>query len=275
MSRRVLNDEGMRRNVTAHVEANVSSTADITWSVAVSAVVPRATEQITVTVDGSPVEVEEIVDGMTRLHRCREVPAGNLVLDYRCTVDEQAPEPDVTLLDEVVFLRPSRYVDSDTMAPVATATFAGQQGKQLLDSVALWVNQSLQYVSGSSRPTDGAVDTYLSRQGVCRDFAHLVIAMLRGLNVPARLVSVYAPGLSPMDFHAVAEALIDGKWQVVDATSMAPRTAMLRIATGRDASDTAFMTVAGGQVELGLMEVTAVAEPALPVDDSTMLTQLR
>lgn len=265
----------MRRVVSAHVEATVSATADITWSVAVSEVVPRAEEELTVTVDGTKIEMEEIVDGMTRLHRCRQTPAGDLVLDYRCTVDEQAPEPDVTLLDEVVFLRPSRYVDSDTLTPVAHATFGGKQGKDLLDSVAVWVNQSLQYVSGSSRPTDGSIQTYLSRQGVCRDFAHLVIAMLRGLNVPARLVSVYAPGLSPMDFHAVAEALVDGKWQVVDATSMAPRTSLLRIATGRDASDTAFMTVAAGQVELGQMQVTAIAEPDLPTDDPSMLTQLR
>lgn len=265
----------MRRIVTAHVEANVSSLADITWSVAVSEAVPRAQEELTITVDGRPVEVEQIVDGMTRLHRCRETPAGALVLDYRCTVEEQAPEPDVTPLDEVVFLRPSRYVDSDTLAPVAAATFGDQQGKELLDSVASWVNQSLQYVSGASRPTDGAVDTYLQRQGVCRDFAHVVIAMLRGLNVPARLVSVYAPGLSPMDFHAVAEALVDGKWQVVDATLLAPRTSLLRIATGRDASDTAFMTVTGGVVELGQMEVTAVAEPELPTEDPSMLTQLR
>lgn len=265
----------MRRIVTAHVEANVSSLADITWSVAVSEAVPRAQEELTITVDGRPVEVEKIVDGMTRLHRCRETPAGALVLDYSCTVEEQAPEPDVTPLDEVVFLRPSRYVDSDTLAPVALATFGGKQGKQLLDEVTTWVHQSLQYVSGSSRPTDGSIQTYLSRQGVCRDFAHLVIAMLRGLNVPARLVSVYAPGLSPMDFHAVAEALVDGKWQVVDATLLAPRTSLLRIATGRDASDTAFMTVTGGTVELGQMEVTAVAEPDLPTDDPTMLTQLR
>ena len=63
---------------------------------------------------------------------------------------------------------------------------------------------------GSSLPTDGAVQTLLARKGVCRDYAHLVIALLRALDVPARLVSVYAPGLSPMDFHAVAEANLDG-----------------------------------------------------------------
>src|SRR5690606_13899415 len=93
--------------------------------------------------------------------------------------------------------------------------------------------------------TDGAVSTLLSRRGVCRDFAHLVVAFLRALDVPARVVSVYAPGLTPMDFHAVAEAAIDGTWHVVDATGLAPRQSLLRIATGRDAADTAFLSARG------------------------------
>lgn len=105
--------------------------------------------------------------------------------------------------------------------PVAAAEFAGITGKPLLDAVSSWVGSQLSYVSGSSKPIDGAVDTYLSRQGVCRDYAHLVIALLRGLNVPARLAAVYAPGLDPMDFHAVAEAYVDGAWWVVDATALA------------------------------------------------------
>ena len=85
---------------------------------------------------------------------------------------------------------------------------------------------------------------------MCRDFAHLVIALLRARNVPARLVAVYAPGLQPMDFHAVVEAAIDGEWRVVDATTLAPRQSLVRIATGRDASDTAFLTVQSGRADL-------------------------
>jgi transglutaminase-like putative cysteine protease len=118
------------------------------------------------------------------------------------------------------------------------------------------------------------VTTLLTREGVCRDFAHLVIAMLRANDMPARLVSVYAPGLNPMDFHAVAEAAVDGEWLAADATTLAPRTAMLRIATGRDASDTAFLTTTGTSVELTLLEVTAVTHDALPLDDVTQPAQL-
>jgi len=91
--------------------------------------------------------------------------------------------------------------------------------------------------------------------------------LLRALDVPARLVAVYAPGLQPMDFHAVAEALVDGEWRVVDATLLAPRAGLIRIATGRDAADTAFMSTYGGAVELLEIEVTATTDGVLPGDD--------
>ena len=86
------------------------------------------------------------------------------------------------------------------------------------------------------RDTRTALDAYEEKKGVCRDFSHLAITMLRALEVPARLVSVYAPGLSPMDFHAVVEAHVDGQWLALDATRLAPRSTLLRIATGRDAA---------------------------------------
>ena len=101
---------------------------------------------------------------------------------------------------------------------------------------------------------------------MCRDYAHLVIALLRAVNVPARLVAVYAPGCNPMDFHAVAEALVDGKWRVVDATCLAPRQSMLRIATGRDAADTAFLDNHGGGIDFQEAQITAYSHDDLPLD---------
>ena len=74
-----------------------------------------------------------------------------------------------------------------------------------------------------------------------------------------------------MDFHAVAEALVDGHWQVVDATLLAPRASLVRIATGRDAADTAFLSTYGGAAELAAIEVTAVTDGPLPGDDVTEL----
>ena len=176
--------------------------------------------------------------------------------------------------DTLSFLTPSRYCDSDKLMPVATAEFAGLFGKDLLDAVSSWVGSRLSYVAGSSKPIDGAVDTYLSRQGVCRDFAHLVVALLRASGVPARVVSVYAPGLQPMDFHAVAEARLAEGWCVVDATTLAPRPTLLRIATGRDAADTAFLSTLTGSLTLHSVEVGATVDE-LPGDDLTRLTALR
>jgi transglutaminase-like putative cysteine protease len=136
------------------------------------------------------------------------------------------------------------------------------------------VAEKLVYVTGSSLPTDGAVRTLMARQGVCRDFAHLSIALLRALNVPARLAAVYAPGLSPMEFHAVAEAFVDGGWYVVDATGLAPRQSLLRVATGRDAADTAFLTNYWSGLQLTGLEVTAVVDD-FPTDNGRELVQLR
>jgi transglutaminase-like putative cysteine protease len=130
-------------------------------------------------------------------------------------------------------------------------------------------------VPGSSRPTDGAVETLLAGVGVCRDYAHLTIAVLRALDVPARLVAVYAPGCAPMDFHAVVEAAVDDRWYVVDPTGLAPRSALLRISTGRDAADTAFLTNHGGSVQLRGSVVTAVVDGDLPVDRVEELMVLR
>jgi len=163
-------------------------------------------------------------------------------------------------LDAVTYLRPSRYAESDRLAALAAAEFAGLSVPELLAGVSSWVGDRLDYVPGSSGPTDGAVDTLL--------------ALLRAMDVPARVVAVYAPGLFPMDFHAVAEALVDGHWQVVDATLLAPRSCLVRIATGRDAADTAFLSNYGGAVYLRSTQVRAVVSGDLPGDDVAALVRL-
>ena len=268
-------------HVSSHLEAEVTAVAEIVLSVAVAYGVEE--ETLTVSVDGSPVAVEEVLapDG-TRLHVLRDVPVGALVVDYRASVPAghgPAPIPSAQdaadPLERITYLRPSRYAESDALSSIAVAEFDGLAGKALLDAVSSWVGQHLTYVSGSSGPTDGAVKIYLEREGVCRDYAHLVIALLRARGVPARLVSVYAPGLEPMDFHAVVEARLEDGWYLVDATNLAPRQAMVRIATGRDAADTAFMTVNAGLMDFTGMRVTAIREPDLPVDDVTKLVRLR
>lgn len=266
----------MERTVSAHLECDVITPVDIVLSLAVADGPSRRDESLSLTVDGVEVPVEEIVDDHgTRLHVATAVPVGAMVVDYRAVVTSIAEPADVEPVDLVRYTRPSRYCESDKLFPVARAEFPGLSGGDLLSAVARWVGTRLVYVPGSSRSIDGAVATLLARQGVCRDFAHLVVAFLRACDVPARLASVYAPGLYPMDFHAVAEAYIDGQWNIVDATCRAPRSTMVRIATGRDAADTAFLTSNGGVVVLTGMEVVAYTDEALPYDDVHGLAQLR
>jgi hypothetical protein len=261
------------RSVSCEIRLDVRQEAELVWAVAAADGPELAFEELSVSVDGTPVPVEElrVADG-GRLHVCR-APQGSLTLTYAAEINGTTVPAEVDPVDDIVYRRPSRYAESDELGPTAWAEFSLLEGKPLLDAVSSWVGTQLYYVSGSSRHTDGATQTLLARQGVCRDFAHLVIALLRARNVAARLVSVYAPGLQPMDFHAVVEAAIDGEWRVVDATTLAPRASLVRIATGRDASDTAFLTVQSGRADLVGMQVDATASD-LPEDDLTRLVSL-
>lgn len=262
----------MRRTVSAEIALRVDEPARLAFIVAVAGA--TSAERLQLTAAGRSVDPVELTDAAgSRLHVV-DAPAGPLALSYSAEVDGRHPAATVQDVDLLTYLRPSRYCESDTLGATAAAEFAGLDGIALLDAVSSWVGTRLAYVPGSSGPTDGAVQTLLARQGVCRDYAHLVIALLRGLDVPARLVAVYAPGLAPMDFHAVAEAYVDGAWHVVDATALAPRSTLLRISTGRDAADTAFLSSYGGAVTLESVEVSAVVDE-LPDDDLTRLVELR
>jgi transglutaminase-like putative cysteine protease len=256
----------MRRDVTVALDLQSDGPAELVLAIGVAE--PLAgEEQFAAVQDGAllPVRMLEDIHG-GRLH-VLDVQKGTVRIDYSATVENQAPPPDIDAMQEVRYLRPSRYCESDILRPIAVAEFSGLSGHELLAAVSSWVFTRIAYVTGSSLPTDGAVRTLLTRRGVCRDFAHLVVGFLRALDVPARVVAVYAPGLSPMDFHAVAEAAIDGTWFVVDPTGLAPRQSMLRIATGRDAADIAFLTARGDlPVRIKDLSVLAITD-ALPHDD--------
>jgi transglutaminase-like putative cysteine protease len=263
------------RTVSCHIVMTVEEPASADLQVMLADPPDLVDEVLTITCDGQPIEQQEAAEpGTNRVQSCL-LPAGQVEIDYSATVTGRSPGHLVTATDTIVYRRPSRYAESDRLTPIARAEFAGiTEPSELLPAVSSWVGSRLIYVSGSSQPTDGAVDTLLNRRGVCRDYAHLVVALLRALDVPARVAAVYAPGLDPMDFHAVAEAAVDGAWQVVDATLLAPRSTLLRIATGRDAADTAFISTYGGATELVDLVVTATSDGDLPADDVTRLVQI-
>lgn len=265
-------------NVACALTFEVTTSTSIVLQVAPA---PRGsmclTERMAVVNDGAPVAVEEwpgFAGG--RQHIVQGRP-GLVSVTYDATTTRgpaPAAEP-VTVPERVEALRPSRYCPSDRLAGFARSHFDLPGAATRVRAICDYAWRHVAYVPGTSMPTTDAADTLVSGQGVCRDFAHLVAALCRAVEVPARIAAVYAPGLWTMDLHAVVETEIDGVWRVWDATRLAPRTSMVRIATGRDAADVAFTTVLRGQAELTSLFVQAIAADDLPLDDHEGLAVLR
>ena len=249
-----------RREVGSRLVCRVEDPTAFVLAVAVAEGVPTTVESLRVQLDEEPVVVRETTDAHgTRLHLFETGP-GILSIDYAATVVGRAAPLPVDEVDLARYLRPSRYVQSDSLVERAREQFAGLAGQELLESVEDWVFTHLRYDGWATTPTGGAVETLDTGAGVCRDFANVTAAFLRALDVPARLVSVYAPELEPRDFHAVVEACLDGRWVVVDSTRLAPRSGLVRIATGRDSADTAFLTNTLADIELLSIDVRASGE---------------
>ena len=265
------------REVGVQIDVEVTAPSTLEFQVAVARQPGLdIRESLAITFNGKLLQPREIVGPHdTRIHSI-EVGEGAVSLSYQATVSGEAEPAPIRDIDLITYLRPSRYAEADKFFGFAATEF-GQfaDSATLLEKVSSWVGTRLDYVPGSSDPIDGAADTLLAGAGVCRDYAHLVIALLRALHMPARLAAVYAPGCDPMDFHAVAEAYVDGEWRVVDATCLAPRQSMVRIATGRDAADTAFLDNHAGSITLTGMTVTAYVDGELPFDSIDHLVSLR
>ena len=128
----------------------------------------------------------------------------------------------------------------------ATLFGAVPAGRARVQAIVDWIYTNIDYQIGSSQATTTAMQVFVQRAGVCRDFAHLAVTFCRALNIPARLVVGYARFQAPPpDFHAVFEAYLGGRWVMFDATRMSPVDELVRIATGRDAKDVAFATIFG------------------------------
>ena len=189
--------------------------------------------------------------------------AGNLRI-YNSTLiedsglpDPQAPDaiqhPVEELPSEVLpFLMGSRYCETDLLSQVASELFGHTTpGWSRVQAICNWVYQKVEFGYPYARPTKTALDTYLERTGVCRDFQHLAITFCRCMNIPARYVAGYLGDIgivlppSPMDFSAWFEVYLGGRWWTFDARHNQPRIGRILMATGRDATDIAITTSFG------------------------------
>ena len=160
--------------------------------------------------------------------------------------------PDPVLL----YLLPSRYCESDRFGDLAREIVAGVQlGYDQVQCISDWVRKSVRYTPGSSAFPVSAVEVNAQGQGVCRDLAHLGIALCRSISIPARLVVGFLHGLEPMDLHAWFEAYVGGRWYTFDPTQDVLRGGRLAVAYGRDASDVAVYHQFGPPAVFSSMEV--------------------
>jgi transglutaminase-like putative cysteine protease len=177
---------------------------------------------------------------------------GSLRAEYRALVEIDRPDPDFDALaavplhrlpaEAVPYLNESRYCPSNKFHAFVERRFGEHEGGAKIARMRDWIESRFTYVSGSSNSETGALDSFVERRGVCRDYAHVMIALARAAHIPARMASAYALRVAPQDFHAVAEVFLDGDWRPVDATGMARASEMARICVGRDAADISFLT---------------------------------
>lgn len=148
-------------------------------------------------------------------------------------------------VEVLTYLWPSRYCGSDEFGRFAEREFGGLSGGARVLAIVGWIAGNVDYRFGVSDSETTAARTFIDRAGVCRDFTHLGIALCRASGIPARAVSAYAAQLTPPDFHAVFEVWLSNGWWLIDPTGLAPIEGLVRIASGRDAADIAFLSTQG------------------------------
>jgi transglutaminase-like putative cysteine protease len=215
--------------------------------------------------------VDEFSDeaGRNRFFRI-DVAPGPFNIRYRATVAVQGAEEDLSAPEvplarlpgaNLTYLRTSRYCEVEAIFGLACRKFVHlPAGYQRVLAICQWVRENIDYREGSSTLTSGAHEVLANRAGVCRDFAHVTIAFCRALNIPARFVSAYTKYRDPpQDFHAVMEAFLGDRWYLFDPTDLVSVSDLIRIGTGRDASDVPFATFFGAA---RLRRLSPLVEPA-------------
>jgi transglutaminase-like putative cysteine protease len=212
----------------------------------------------------------EYTDGFGNLCQRATIPFGPFSITASCVVDSP-DEIDVDPTAEFVpialipdpllqFLLPSRYCQADFLGNLATSiTGHLTPGYQQVEAIRAWIRREVRYEYGTSNASTSALETANDKVGVCRDLAHLGIALCRAINIPARMVVGYLHELKPMDLHAWFEAYVGQRWYVFDATQEHPMGNRITIAYGRDAADVALITQFG---PMDLLDMWVNVEPA-------------
>jgi transglutaminase-like putative cysteine protease len=209
-------------------------------------------ERLTIT---PSVEIARLDDSVSGERRAVFSAEGEVVIAYAANVEvlprddtlarvEQAPVRDLPG-EALRYLRASRYCPSDRFESFCRREFGDLRGGDRVEAILDWIHGHLTYEAGVSDAATTALDTFVDRAGVCRDFAHLAITFCRASDIPARAVSAHAWKLDPPDMHAVAEVYLGGRWRLIDATRKCATNGLVRVAMGLDAADIAFMTVFG------------------------------
>ncbi|HEX8554842.1 MAG TPA: transglutaminase family protein, partial [Sphingomonas sp.] len=234
----------MRLQINALLDYQLNAPADLLLALEVAQTPDqRLIEDRLVTTGTEPLVPVTGEDGIGRRTWTRA--AGRMTAEYRAIVEvDRAPAAIATLPADPLprlpaevtrYLWPSRYCDADRLEPYVRRRFADLDGGAKVHAIAQWVGREIAYVPGATSTATTAGDSFMRREGVCRDFAHVLIAMVRAADIPARIVGAYAPGVDPPDFHAVAEVWLAGGWHLIDATGMAAADSIVRIGVGRDA----------------------------------------
>ncbi|WP_437224193.1 transglutaminase-like domain-containing protein [Planctomicrobium sp. SH661] len=245
----------MQFQVSSHLEYEAKFPSTIIFSIQ-----PQNTESQVILEESlvfdPPLEFEEIRVDDNRFLRLETGKAKTLQVDYQATVDcefdllpareiDSVPIADLEH-DAIPHLFPSRYCQSDRLGRLAWDLFGKiPEPYEKVIRITEWIHDNVEYVAGTTNSQTSAYDTVTQRTGVCRDFAHLGIALCRALNIPARYFTGYAYELVPQDFHACFEAYLGGRWMIFDATHLAALNGLVRIANGRDAADAAVASVFG------------------------------
>jgi len=214
---------------------------------------------------GDRLPADEFMDGHgNRFLRVRLAPGGNLFRHDAIVAVPSSPEnPGVESAAPLVpgdlppallrYTLPSRYCDSDKLVNFAWEKFgAVEHGWPRVQAISRWVHDNIEYRYLSGRGDLSAWDVLQRGYGVCRDFAHLAVALNRTFNVPARYVTGHLPDIgfpdpgNHMDFHAYAEVYLGGGWFTTDARFHVPRIGRITVSCGQDAVDGAFSTIYGG-----------------------------